>query len=85
MELADEGKTLLIIIIEHCFAKTELKRSTLLLKSAKKLFSCIIGQMQETSLSFNIVSSKDQFYFGVVALEHLFLKKFFAVAAFEAL
>ena len=37
--IVDEGRTQLFSIIEHCFAKKELKRSVFLLKSVTNLLS----------------------------------------------
>ena len=53
-----ERRTLLFSIIEHCFAKNIIKEIGFLLKS--NLLLPIIGGMQATFLSFNIVFSNDQ-------------------------
>ena len=46
IELVDEGRTLLFPITELCFARKELKRLALLLKSVASLLSWIIDAMQ---------------------------------------
>ena len=56
----DEGRTLLFSIIEHCFARKELKRSAFLLKYVTNLFSWKICGIQRTFLLFNIVFSNVQ-------------------------
>ena len=44
--IVDEGRTLLFSIIEHCFAKKELKRLAYLLKPATNLLPWKTGGMQ---------------------------------------
>ena len=55
MGIVDEERTLLFSIIEHCFAKKELKRLAFLPKSVTNLLSGKTGGMQGTFLSLNLV------------------------------
>ena len=52
MRLIGEGKPLLFSIIEHCFAKVELKRSAFLVKSVINMLSWSVGRMQGIYVSF---------------------------------
>ena len=69
------GRTLLVFIREHCFAKKALNISAFLLKSMINLFSCSNGGIQGIFLLFRNVFNIDQYDLGLVAGSDSFLDK----------
>ena len=69
------GRSLQVLIREHCFAKKVLNISAFLLKSMINLFSCSNGEIRGIFLLFRNIFNIDQYDFGLVAGSNNLLDK----------